>query len=177
MGIMSKLLSSIATISSIFVFLISCDFSSRGKNIELLEKRFSSISILENQIIEKNRDLDGSIQCMKYPSTMNVCQIILDNGISTTRLYNGETEGESICVSMMTIGLDHFFSSDSIVVFRAGWRGDMNSCYITRKDNIDLLVKEYNWRISQVDTTNGFAIFTAQNINLRGKKWPVFNSD
>ena len=60
---------------------------------------------------------------------------------------------------------------------RAGWWGDMRSCYITRKDNIDLLVRNYNWSISQVDTTKGFAIFTEQNINLRGKKWPVFSSD
>ena len=99
---------------------MSCDNISRGKNIELLEKRVSSIEMLENQIIEKNRVLEGSIQCMKYPSTMDVCQIILDNGKSTSKLYTGETEGESICVSMMTIGLDHFFSLDSIVVFRAG---------------------------------------------------------
>ena len=174
---MLKLLSSMAMIISTFIFLMSCDNISRGKNIELLEKRVSSIEILENQIIEKNRVLEGSIQCMKYPSTMDVCQIILDNGKSTSKLYTGETEGESICVSMMTIGLDHFFSSDSLVVFRAGWWGDMRSCYITRKDNIDLLVRNYNWSISQVDTTKGFAIFTEQNINLRGKKWPVFSSD
>lgn len=156
---------------------MSCDVVARRKNIRRLEQRLHSIERLEHLIIEKNRDLEGSIQCMKYPSTMDVCEIKLDNGTSTATLYKGETEGESICVSMMTIGLDHLFSSDSIVVFRAGWRGDKRSCYITRKDNIDLLEREYNWSISQVDTTNGYAIFTEQNINLRGKKWPDFSSN
>lgn len=43
MGIMLKLLSSMAMIISTFIFLMSCDNISRGKNIELLEKELVAL--------------------------------------------------------------------------------------------------------------------------------------